>query len=110
MPEDERNLLYVAITRARRRVQMSRQLYDQLCLHGHKFYRLVPTTQLRHKDASTSLTCCVLGTTFEPQSTVTLCRRRVKLVCTTHTRTHAHIGLTALCLGLPGWAGTRKVK
>ena len=26
----------------------------------------------------------------------------------THTRTHTH--LTALCPGLPGWAGTRKVK
>ena len=27
---------------------------------------------------------------------------------TIHTHTHTH--LTALCLGLPGWAGTRKVK
>ena len=29
----------------------------------------------------------------------------------THTNTHTHLlNLTALCLGLPGWAGTRKVK
>jgi len=28
----------------------------------------------------------------------------------THTHTHAHTRLTALCLGLHGWAGTRKVK
>jgi len=28
----------------------------------------------------------------------------------THTYTHTHIRLTALCPGLPGWAGTRKVK
>ena len=30
---------------------------------------------------------------------------------TTHARTHAaRVRLTALCPGLPGWAGTRKVK
>jgi len=28
----------------------------------------------------------------------------------THTHTHTHTHLTALCPGLPGWAGTRKVK
>ena len=28
----------------------------------------------------------------------------------THTHTHAHTRLTAPCPGLPGWAGTRKVK
>ena len=28
----------------------------------------------------------------------------------THTRTHARARLTALCPGLPGWDGTRKVK
>ena len=28
----------------------------------------------------------------------------------THTHTHTHTRLTALFLGLPGWAGTRKVK
>ena len=28
----------------------------------------------------------------------------------TQQRVHTHIRLTALCLGLPGWAGTRKVK
>ena len=28
----------------------------------------------------------------------------------THTHTHTHARLTALCPGLPGWAGTRKVK
>ena len=81
-PEDESNLLYVAITRARKRLQMSRQLYEQLGRSGHRFFRLVPTCRLR-KDCGTSLTCCVLGTTFEPQWTVTLCRRRIKLVSTT---------------------------
>jgi len=31
--------------------------------------------------------------------------------CTrTHAHIHTHMGLTALCSGLPGWAGTRKVK
>ena len=29
---------------------------------------------------------------------------------TIHTHTHTHTRLTALCLGLPEWAGTRKVK
>ena len=28
----------------------------------------------------------------------------------THTHAHTHTHLTALCPGLPGWAGTRKVK
>jgi len=28
----------------------------------------------------------------------------------THTHTHTHNRLTALCPGLPGWAGARKVK
>jgi len=28
----------------------------------------------------------------------------------THTHTHTHTRLTAFCPGLPGWAGTRKVK
>jgi len=28
----------------------------------------------------------------------------------THTHTHTHTRLTALCPGLPGWAGTRKVQ
>ena len=27
-----------------------------------------------------------------------------------HPETHTHSRLTALCPGLPGWAGTRKVK
>ena len=27
-----------------------------------------------------------------------------------HARTHARARLTALCLGLPGWAGTRNIK
>jgi len=30
--------------------------------------------------------------------------------CTTHTHTRTHTRLTALFPGLPGWAGTRKVK
>ena len=34
--------------------------------------------------------------------------KSVTIVHTDHTHTHIH--LTALCLGLPGWAGTRKVK
>ena len=28
----------------------------------------------------------------------------------THTQTHTHTRLTALCPGLPGWAGTKKVR
>lgn len=77
-PADEKNLLYVAITRARKRLQMSHQLYEHLGRFGEKFFRLVPSRSLC-KDETTTLTCCVLGTTFHPQSTVTLCRRRIKL-------------------------------
>ena len=32
------------------------------------------------------------------------------LTCPTHTHTHTHTRLTAVYRGLPGWAGTRKVK
>jgi len=41
-----------------------------------------------------------------------LMSQNVNWVEMTHTRTHAHTHtrLTALCPGLPGWAGTRKVK
>jgi len=34
----------------------------------------------------------------------------VRLTEHTHAHTHTHIRLTALCPGLPGWAGTRKIK
>ena len=39
-------------------------------------------------------------------------RNSIKSDLITHTpaRTHTHTHLTALCLGLLGWAGTRKVK
>jgi len=62
---------------------MSPQLYKMLGQYGEKFYRLVPPSCLR-KDG-TSLVCCVLGTAFEPQSTVMLCRRRITLVRVTFT-------------------------
>jgi len=35
------------------------------------------------------------------------------MICPSHlsdVATHTHTRLTALCPGLPGWAGTRKVK
>ena len=31
-------------------------------------------------------------------------------LCPKHTHTHTHTCLTTLCPGLPGWAGTRKLK
>ena len=34
----------------------------------------------------------------------------VRIYYIQHTHTHTHTSLTALCPGLPGWAGTRKVK
>ena len=38
-------------------------------------------------------------------------RRRITITSHhRHTHTHTHTRLTALCPGLPGWAGTRKVK
>jgi len=76
---DEHNLLYVAITRARKRLLMSRQLYDVLSQHGHRFFRLVPTRDLC-KAGTAAPTCCVLDRTIEPQTTVTLCCRRITLV------------------------------
>ena len=37
-----------------------------------------------------------------------MAHRLMKMLRSSHTHTHVH--LTALCPGLPGWAGTRKVK
>jgi len=36
--------------------------------------------------------------------------RKIQCLCAATTRTHTHTHLTALCPGLPGWVGTRKVK
>jgi len=38
------------------------------------------------------------------------CCLNVRLTAYRRTHTHTHTRLTALCPGLPGWAGTRKVK
>ena len=49
-----------------------------------------------HALANSQFICCV-----EPHT-----RRHAR----THAHIHIHMYLTALCPGLPGWAGTRKVK
>ena len=38
------------------------------------------------------------------------CYPHIHHIYITHTHTHIHNRLTTLCPGLPGWAGTRKVK
>jgi len=40
----------------------------------------------------------------------TVCCVEVLRLWSAHYNTHTHTRLTALCPGLPGWAGTRKVK
>ena len=39
-----------------------------------------------------------------------VCKSKVSSTCQLHMHTHTHTCLTALFPGLPGWAGTRKVK
>jgi len=63
--------------------------------------------QPKRMKASTWLTinynkCCLQASTQTANSRLT-----VKL---SQAHTHTHTRLTALCPGLPGWAGTRKVK
>jgi len=52
----------------------------------------------------------ILHTISDHVHTHTRTRTRTRTHTHTHTHTHAHTRLTALCLGLPRWAGTRKVK
>ena len=44
------------------------------------------------------------------RSLIANCSVAVVKVVIKETHTHTHTRLTALCPGLPGWAGTRKVK
>ena len=50
------------------------------------------------------------GTEADENASHTHARTHVRTRARTHTHTHTHVRLTALCPGLPGWAGTRKVK
>ena len=67
---DECNLLYVAITRAKKRLLMSPTLVTILKRAGYDFCQLKSTKQLQ-KDG-TSLVCGITKTTFEATNAVTL--------------------------------------
>jgi len=65
--------------------------------HQQKSATLGPTvckSNVKHTHTNTSMHACTDAHTHTH----------------THTRTHTHTHLTALCSGLPGWAGTIKVK
>ena len=75
---DECNLLYVAITRAKKRLQMSPTLVKILQRAGCDFTQLVSSKQLQ-KDGR-EFVCCVNKLPFEPTNVVTLCQQKVTLV------------------------------
>jgi len=53
--------------------------------------------------------CRIIADTCERHSAV-LCGCSIKTCADYNTHTHTHTRLAALCPGLRGWAGTRKVK
>jgi ATP-dependent exoDNAse (exonuclease V) beta subunit len=75
---DECNLLYVAITRAKKRLQMSPTLLSILQRAGHDFCQLVSTKQLQKEGAT--FVCDVTKTPFEATNAVTLYRPNITLV------------------------------
>ncbi|XP_066174984.1 F-box DNA helicase 1 [Sylvia atricapilla] len=60
-PEDEWNLLYVAVTRAKKCLLMSKSLENLLALAGERFLRVELLSEAgKDKDGAT-ITCCVSG-------------------------------------------------
>ena len=82
---------------------MSLALRELLGLKSHRRH-----TRSHSPPGLRSSRCCTNASSFSLQhvkSPVNYCSKHD--IC---THTHTHTRLTALFLGLPGWAGTRKVK
>jgi len=57
--------------------------------------------------AGTNIVCCLERLDWQTDSKYT---RWTQQLAENQQKTHTHTRLTAFCPGLPGWAGTRKVK
>jgi len=77
-----------------------------LCTHTHTH-----THTQRHSDAHDQKSICAIFSEVPRRPKLSRYFRRIQsLVSLTHTHIHTHTRLTALCPGLPRWAGTRIVK
>ena len=89
------------------RSQQSHQRPQSQCRH------LTLNTHLQHTITHSVHACSTsvqLPTSAEKRGTACICHYMACCGSTASVHTHTHTGLTALCPGLHGWAGTRKVK
>ena len=78
-------------------------VYYSFCHHHHHHWRLSDATNTEQCHTSTCVwPACLSACTCMPSRGI--------LWRAYHWLLHTHTRLTALCPGLPGWAGTRKVK
>ena len=73
----------------------------------HNHYKI--HHQDEHKSNKIIIVCWWLSSIYA-YNAHTHARAHARARARTHARTNTHTRLTALCLGLPRWAGTRKVK
>ncbi|RMB89987.1 hypothetical protein DUI87_33599 [Hirundo rustica rustica] len=62
-PEDEWNLLYVAVTRAKKCLLMSKSLENLLTLAGERFLRVELLSEAGKDKGGAPITCCMSGCT-----------------------------------------------
>uniref|UniRef100_A0A8C3ENL8 F-box DNA helicase 1 n=2 Tax=Corvus moneduloides TaxID=1196302 RepID=A0A8C3ENL8_CORMO len=60
-PEDEWNLLYVAVTRAKKCLLMSKSLENLLMLAGERFLRVELLSEAGKDEGRAPITCCISG-------------------------------------------------
>ncbi|XP_074396449.1 F-box DNA helicase 1 isoform X4 [Zonotrichia albicollis] len=78
-PEDEWNLLYVAVTRARRCLLMSKSLENLLSLAGERFLRVELLSEAGQDKAGAAVACCVPGCTNSLEVTSGLLVKKLPL-------------------------------
>ena len=104
--EEERNLLYVAVTRAKRKLIINPACYYTLLRVGERFEKIVDTAAYTSQGIST--TCChckeLLPGKCEAR-TASLFTRPIKLMCVNFKELAVESGLLcAFCSGLPLYA------
>ncbi|XP_065531647.1 F-box DNA helicase 1 isoform X4 [Lathamus discolor] len=83
-PEDEWNLLYVAVTRAKKYLLMSKSLEHLLALAGERFLRVELMSEAGKDGAA--VTCCVPQCTETLQSDCGLVVKKLPLIHSNHSR------------------------
>ncbi|XP_032914034.1 F-box DNA helicase 1 isoform X2 [Catharus ustulatus] len=87
-PEDEWNLLYVAVTRAKRCLLLSQSLENLLSLAGERFLRVeLPREAGKDKDGA-AVTCCMSGCTKSLEFSTGLLVKKLPLTHLTNGRGH----------------------